>query len=263
MADYFKKRSEHLIMEYGILTDKEFRALFEEINKRRECRDCRNKREKKGCAINDLKVSSDKGDKNKYYSNMLVGFSSKKVRRPLDMLVVALEHGGGESKDFNKRYHNYVQDLDEEVQSLGNYYLQDPIKKYHQFEMRKLFDQLDASGRSWVFADLFRCYLDNKKTNKENKKIAQEHCGKYLKEEINFLKPRIVLCLGAGVHEYFQDKSKIDHGNFLELERLKSILPASSVCLSSYFPSRQTADIWVRKKGWDPVMFKINEYLKE
>lgn len=225
-------------IQYGILQHQTIKNFFErEINSRKLCLECIKEREERGLVDKDKKFG--------YYSNLLPGFSSPKISIPVDVLIIAEAHGGGREGDFRQQQNS----LDYEVANIGDYYLVNPINKFHQMEMRKLFQQLDSIGKTWVFADLIRCYVSQKK--KENLRAAIKFCQGYLKEEIGFLRPKVVICLGNKVAKnFFGIREKLEHGEKYEVK----LNDKKITIIWSYFPSRNTADIWVANKGWDSVI---------
>jgi len=225
-------------MKYGLLDNKTISNFFrKEINSCKYCKDCKLFRS----------VFSKKDKKhNNSYSNLLPGFSSKNLEIPIDVLVIAEAHGGGRKSTFRTQ-----KELAIEVNEIGNYYLVDPIKKFHQKEMRDLFEELEKRNLTWVFADLIRCFVwqgnENKLDGRKNVQQSIIFCKKYLDKEISFLKPKKIICLGKKVAEkYFGIKDKLAHGSICK-----------SNVIWSYFPSRNTADIWVASKGWTPIFTQI------
>ncbi|MDD3295794.1 MAG: hypothetical protein PHU64_00355 [Candidatus Omnitrophica bacterium] len=234
-------------MNYGILSHSEARAFFKkEINSQKLCNECRSARSE--FRLKDQKYNSS-------YSNLLPGFSSSKVKIPIDVLVIAEAHGGGREKCFRKQL-----SLEKEVTEIGNYYRSDSIEKFHQYEMRKLFKRLDQKGKSWIFADLIRCFvwqgidIAANLDGRINVQKAIGYCRKYLDKEIAFLKPKKIICLGNKVaRDYFGIDERMIHG----MEYKYNSKNTESVVIRSYFPSRNTADIWVTVGGWKEILAKI------
>lgn len=233
-------------MNYGILSDKVSRQLFEEINKRTYCNDCQ--KERSIFSIKDKKY-------NNCYSNLLPGFSSKKTSIPIDILIVAEAHGGGREDTFRPQTN-----LEIEIAGLGNYYLKFPLQKFHQSEMRKLLNILNESDKNWVFTDLIKCFVwqgrDNSKKLKvsKNKETAIEYCRKYLDKQIHTLRPKKILSLGNTVtKKYFNLNDHICHGSVHKL----SINDYSFELVFSIFPSRNTADRWVEYGEWENIVSKL------
>lgn len=222
----------------GILNNELCRNLFEKINKRPYCEECRGIR-------NEFRL---KDMKNGYYSNFIPGFSSRTLKIPLDVLIVAEAHGGGRPETFREQ-----KNLDNEIDDLAKYYLSEHLKKFHQKEMRALLVELTSRGKSWIFTDLIKCFVwqgkDNELKGKENKKEAIKRCSCYLDEQISILKPRKILCLGNTVaKEYFRLKKPM-HG--------KEYPVNGNIIVHSTFPSRNTADIWVKNEGWKQILQKL------
>lgn len=234
---------------YGILENKNFFSFFDQnINSRKLCKECHNKRSV--FALKDKKHNNS-------YSNLLPGFSSAKIKKPIDVLVIAEAHGGGRQNLFRKQ-----KPLLEEVEVIGGYYLTDPVQKFHQYEMRKLFSWLDFNRKSWIFADLIRCFVwqgidrQNKLKGKENIQEAIKLCRLYLDEEIAFVKPKRIVCLGGRVaREYFGIKDQLRHAAIYNI-RLKGV---NYNIIWSYFPSRNTADIWVKNGCWDKIFAELKK----
>ncbi len=222
-------------MEHGIIIDAGAKKFFEtEINSCKFCKECKEARV----------VFRDKDQRhNNSYSNLLPGFSSLQIEIPIDVLVIAEAHGGSRKSLFREQ-----KSLEEEVLEIGGYYLVDSIQTFHQREMRRLFTQLNGKNLIWVFSDLIRCFVWNRKKDtldgRQNVEIAIRHCRKYLDNEINFLNPKKIVCLGKQVaKKYFGITAMLTHGAEYQ-----------SNIIWSYFPSGNTADLWVRNGEWEPVI---------
>ncbi len=223
-----KKRS-------GILRNRKCRDLFEWINQRPYCKRCwRERRE----------FNNDDKKHNNSYSNLIPGFSSSSVKPPIDVLIIAESHGGGREESFKKQ-----KDLSSEIENISSYYMDEKLEKYHQMQMRSLLQKLDKRNKSWIFTDLIKCYIWKKP--KKNVEKAIEHCSKYLEEQIKILKPKTILVLGNLVaRAYFRgvpNVRNLKHGETVQLDD-------GSKLVWSYFPSGNTADIWVRENGWVSVL---------
>jgi hypothetical protein len=227
-------------MKYGILRNSKFYNFFnKQINSRSLCKKCWSLR---------LKFRDKDQKYNSSYSNLLPGFSSPTVKKPIDVLVIALAHGGGRKSLFREQL-----SLKKEVTEIGNYYLIDPISKFHQYEMRHLFNWLNKNRKTWVFADLIRCFVWQGRDKgigldgSDNIIKAIGHCRKYLDKEINFLKPKKILCLGKRIAEdYFGIEEQLKHGEIYNRN-----------IIWSYFPSRNNSDIWVTVGQWKSTLSKI------
>lgn len=233
-------------MNYGILSDTASRQLFEEINKRTFCYDCQKKRYK--FSFYDKKY-------NNCYSNLLPGFSSQKTSIPIDILIVAEAHGGGREDNFRLQ-----KQLKIEIVGLGDYYLESPLQKFHQSEMRKLLNILNESDKNWVFTDLIKCFVwqgddkSKKLKGSKNKETAIEYCREYLDNQINTLQPKKILSLGNTVtNKYFNLNDRIYHGSVHKI----SINNHSFELVSSIFPSRYTADKWIENSEWENIVSKL------
>ena len=228
--------------KYGILEDESSRVLFEKINKRLICGKC----------YSDRKVFETRDQKGHgCRSNLLPGFSSGKIDKPIDILIVAEAHGGGRPEDFRPQ-----KDLDYEVSWLGDYYLESPLKRFHQQQVRNLLNKLSYAGKTWVFTDLIKCFVwhgSNSELNgRDNWMIAIRHCSGYLEEQMSLLQPHMVLGLGGTVAQYFKlDKPK--HGSIHGV----SINGNHTVYVHSLFPTQWTADRWVSENGWELVIPKL------
>lgn len=240
-------------IQYGILKNQKIRDFFnKEINSRKLCPECRKKREERGLADKDKKWLG-------HYSNLLPGFSSSKVTMPIDILIIAEAHGGGGNRYFRQECDYFRQDLNQEVASIGGYYLAEEINKFHQSEMRKLFRELDRLNKTWVFADLVRCYVyqSQRKKEKENWMIATKYCQEYLRKEINFLQPKIIICLGDKVALFIKNflgfREEFERGRKYEVKLNDNKI----TIIRSYFPSKNTADLWVANRGWDSVIARL------
>jgi hypothetical protein len=219
------------MQKFGILKNLECRGIFEKINKRELCKECHEKR---------AKFESRDKKHNSCYSNLIPGFSSSEIKPPVDILIVAEAHGGGRQDSFRKQGK-----LDDEVNYISDYYLNDPLSTYHQQQMRELFNELDNLNKSWVFTDLIKCFVWRGKGNVEK---AIESCKNYLDWQITVLAPKKILALGQKVAtKYFALPLKIlTHGEIYK-----------DSIVWSYFPSRNTADIWVENGGWRNIINKL------
>ncbi|HEV7331886.1 MAG TPA: uracil-DNA glycosylase family protein [Flavisolibacter sp.] len=229
-------------MSKGILSHPACKEFYEQINSRQLCVRCRE--ERKMFAPNDKKHNSS-------YSNMIPGFSSRHLNIPIDVLIIAEAHGGGRKEGFREQI-----GLQAELEGLEHYYLQQDLSKHHQSEMRKLLIQFDELNFSWVFTDLVKCFVwqANKGglDGRENFKIAIRHCSKYLDEQLSLLKPKVILSLGSRVSSFFEIKYP-KHGNVYQRKGFS--------VLHSTFPSRNTADHWVKNKEWVPIINQIGSLL--
>lgn len=176
-------------MACGILRPGPLCTLFDEINRRPYCDECRDAR----------KLFGDRDKKHGCYSNLLPGFSSTDVKMQLDVLIVAEAHGGADKEDEEEMFRPQ-KGLDHEVTWLAEYYRSKPLVKFHQQEVRHLLDELDTLHKTWVFTDLIKCYVDNR--SKGNREEAIKHCSAYLKMQINLLRPRHILALGRTVSRH-------------------------------------------------------------
>ena len=240
-----------IFMKCGILGNVACRTVFEWINERPICPQCRTARKK-------FKDKDRKGKRG--YSNLVPGFSSKKLDIPIDIMIVGQGHGGKQEKSFRKQ-----RTLEEEIEwalegygRSGNH----PMS-FHAQEMKELFDALDTRKKTWVYTDLVKCYVwsgvdkkDNLKGS-ENFKKAIGYCRNYLQKQIQVLKPRTVLTLGGLVTRvlvptFLEGKHKLNDFVYEgEIEGHKCRI------VSSYFPSRYTADLWVKSRKWKPALAKL------
>lgn len=233
-------------MNYGILNEEVSRQLFEEINKRLHCERCQSDRA--SFSIQDKKHKN-------CYSNLLPGFSSEEFSIPIDILIVAEAHGGGREDSFRPQA-----DLGTEVAGLGDYYLQMPLQKFHQKEMRKLLTILTQNGKTWVFTDLIKCFVwqgrdDTRKLKgSDSKDTAIRHRRKYLDKQIVSLRPQKVLSLGNTVaDQYFRLQDHFSHGSVHKCR----VDDHSFDLVFCIFPSRNTADLWVQYGEWEQIILKL------
>jgi hypothetical protein len=222
-------------MSEGILNNPQCRSLYEEINKRELCIPCR-------LARKEFEKKDQKNTGN--YSNMIPGFSSPNLRLPLDLLIVAEAHGGGRIDSFRGQ-----QDLSTELKLLEEYYLEKPLSRYHQSEMKKLLLLLKRTEVSWIFTDLIKCFVwqknDEDLKGKRNVEIAKSYCGQYLTKQIDFLNPTVILSLGQRVSSFFDIRNP-KHAELHTWNRRQ--------ILHSLFPSRNTADRWIQHNGWKQII---------
>ena len=215
-------------MRYGIIDNEICKDLFEKINGKSICDKCRENR----------KEFIERDKKDDHFSNMLLGFSSKEIKIPVDILIVGQDHGGREDL-FRDQL-----GIDEEIDSFAKYYLRDSLVSFHQKEMRELFQYLDSKKKTWVFTDLIKCYVKN---FPHNKQLAIDNCKTYLDNQIKVLRPRKILALGQLVaRTYFKIKKRINHKEIINYN--------GSELIRSIFPSARTVDLWIRKGGWDSII---------
>lgn len=226
-------------MKYGILHSNQIRPLFEEINKCNFCADCHQARHE--FKERDFKTY-------KRYSNLLPGFSSEIVQIPIDILIIAEAHGGGRASDFRDQ-----KSLDEEVNNIGNYYLVNQLEKFHQQQMRHFFNSLNKYSKSWIFTDLIKCFVwqnkDGNLNGSRNRDIAVEYCKGYLTKQIAVLQPKNILILGNNVATKYFSLKKAYHGEIYPPAKERT-----AKLIFSRFPSRNTADLWVKDGGWDKII---------
>ncbi len=234
-------------MTCGILTEPTSRKFFEKVNMRSYC---------ESCYLDRTQFAHYDKKHNECYSNMLLGFSSEIVKLPVDLLVIAEAHGGGRAQNFRPQL-----DLDSEVTQFAEYYLNEPLQKFNQKEMRILFQALNDKGKTWIFTDLIKCFVwqgrdrENNLRGSDNRLIAIQHCRSYLDEQIEILQPKKVLCLGNTVAKnYFKlKKPEFKHGSVHKIHIKKHKFDL----IFSIFPSRNTADLWVANKEWDVILPKL------
>jgi hypothetical protein len=244
--------------QYGLLTDKDVRKLFADMNKRPYCTRClADRRNFRGW---DMKKGED-GER--HLGFIIPGFSSVKVV-PLDIMIVADSIGGGRKGDF--RSERRIR-LDETVHYLGDYYLESEIAAFHQYEMRKFLYWLEGDlHKNWVFTDLVKCFVYHGpgeakgKSGKHNMEMAINHCSQYLDRQIYELNPRVILILGKRVASAYcnlrgSQLRQVKHGARFSYERDGRRHDA----IYSIFPSSRTADDWVKQidipddDAWYPV----------
>ena len=122
--------------------------------------------------------------------------------------------------------------------------------------MRKLFSRLNKMEVSWVFTDLVKCYVYDKKTDGAiNFEMAKGHCRNYLNDQIRNLKPKLILTLGKTVFKQLTDfKNAPEHGVIVNCNKHMTIV-------HSIFPSERTANMWVKNGGWREVVRGIRNQL--
>jgi len=217
--------------KYGITTNCTVRNVFEWVNKRTLCEKCRKDRYKIDPAI------EEKEKKNNFFSNLILGLSSESIEVPLDLLIIGEAHGGRPDAFRTQK------SLEKEVEYIADYYLfKELLEKFHQKEMRDLFEWLDEQRIKYVFTDLVKCYVWRK--NNENFEIAIERCSEYLQRQVDVLQPRIILVLGK------KAQKQINKWHF------KQNKPH---IINSIFPSMFTADKWVKTDGWAQIKKEIQE----
>ena len=68
---------------------------------------------------------------------------------------------------------------------------------FHQSEMRTLLSRLNDMGVSWIFTDLVKCFVwqgnEGTMEGRDNFTIATSHCSKYLQQQLDVLKPKVII----------------------------------------------------------------------
>lgn len=201
--------------EYGILNNTLCKNLFKQINDEyrfETSKTCADCREQR-----KRFESLDKKNKHSSFSNLLPGFSSQQI------------------------------EIDKEIDYLSSYYLCDAIVKFHQYLIRELLGKLDKLNKNWVFTDLIKCFVAN---DRENRKMAIEHCRKYLESQIKLLQPKTILVLGKTVGRYFELED-LNHSSVNVVGGQKFIY--------SIFPGRNTSDLWVANGQWEPILARFKK----
>jgi uracil-DNA glycosylase family 4 len=227
-------------IEYGILFGKSCREFYELINSRSYCEQCRLKR----IQFQELDKGNGKDNK-KYLGIILPGFSSPKVM-PMDIMIIADSIGGGRKGDFRPTQNL---PLDEAIKHLGDYYLEDNIDKFHQYQMRKLLNWVNTDlKRNWVFTDLIKCFVYAKgKDGAQNIGEAIKYCKKYLDNQIDFFKPKIIVVLGSRVAKQYFRRANDQISTKSRGSMFKFHLKGHEYdVVYSLFPSMMTANTWVK-----------------
>jgi len=231
-------------MGCGILTNHDFRQLFERINNSHWlCAKCREERSL-------YKEQEMKGNP-KSFSNLIPGFSSEKLSSPIDVLVITKVHGGAKKEQENDWFHPQ-RSLDDEVLHILNFYRELPDKSYHQQQIRLLIEKLNALDIKWAFTDLMKCFIYEGAGANNNRKIATLNCRGYLENQISLLQPRTIIGLGGFVREFFT-KLTLSHGASVEI----SLVDRKYKYIHSIFPSGRTADDWVAEGEWIPIISNL------
>lgn len=218
---------------------------FEQINERPYCQNCFEAR--KGFDVADRK-------KGKFptRSNMLLGFYTKLEFVKINVLVLAESHGGGRADSFY--YPN--KSFKDELNGLYHYYMESPIHKFHQQQMRILLKYFDEQKISWLFTDLVKSYVTKDKINFE---AAISHCVQYLDEQLDLYKPDVIICMGDYNYKYMATKFSLpkqaNHADVFKIDETNILL------IKSYFPSRNTADYWAESGGWDPIINELQRII--
>ncbi len=113
---------------------------------------------------------------------------------------------------------------------------------FYQYYMSKLLNNL--GNINWFVTDFAKCYTSNDKF-----RIASKYCNKYLKKQIDYLKPKIVVLFGGDVinnfRKYFdktidkQIKITDAHGKLINKKTDYQII-------ASIFPSQSSANKWMQ-----------------
>lgn len=207
------------------------------------CKKCREERSKHFPQI----VESEKIDGS--FSPLFEGFSSleneKSVRR-VDCLIVSESIG-------NLKYHIAKIKGKEPWKFLKDYYMKDKLETFNQQEIRKLLKAILRKGLNFYFTDVVKCFV--KKGDDENFELAVDYCTKYLKKQLEVLKPKIVILLGrkaekAVFQKIFNRNKKLRHGGVISLNGMKVIY--------SEFPSARNADRFVKGGGVNKLIKAIS-----
>jgi hypothetical protein len=251
--------------KYGLLTENTCKELFQTINERPYCNECRAAR--KDFQKKDMKMGLDEKE---HLGIIIPGFSSPEVL-PLDILIIADSIGGGRKQDFSQET---SMPLDKVVQYLGDYYLDEKVARFHQYEMRKLLHWLEKDfKKNWIFSDLVKCFVYqggerfNGKDGNANMGKAIEHCSQYLDDQMEKLDPSVVLILGGKVAKNYcnikgRQLRQLRHGQRGKYNRNGKDFDF----VYSVFPSMWTADIWVKDidpsndDAWLPVKAALRSF---
>lgn len=217
------------------------------------CKQCRVKRK-------EWKKDEQKFGPNKNkYSNFLGGVGKTEN---IDIFIISDAHGGGK-----KQYDEDIA-LQDSNKILENHYLNDNIITFYQKEMRQLFKKLDEKGIRWYASDLVKCFVKSGKKLKANREIAEEFCFKnYLEHQIKTLNPKIILLLGGAVINKIEEQNWFEkrqgkwhlteHHGETKTGQIGDKYPVSFIF--SLFPSKNTADRWVKCGEWDKVIKQIDK----
>lgn len=221
----------------GILNHPVIRKHYEEkINTRPLCEDCWKARKD----FEDLEKRH-----NKCYSTLGPGFSSETIDIPLDVLVIADSHGGGDKTGYVPQ-----RTLEEELEGFKTYYMDAPLQTFHQKYTRTLLSELDRLEKSWVFTDLLKCFVskgNRKRNGRNNFNTAISHCRIYLDEQINLFQPSYIIGFGKNVSTALGiNDAKMKHGQSYQFGK--------SILITSYFPSQWNADRFIANGEWDSII---------
>lgn len=227
--------------EFGVLSDPILKEAFTRVNEGYYCDLCR--KERASFAERDKKQGQ--------FSNRLPGFSSQKAGRPTDVFIVAHAHAGTDLDRFRRQ-----KTLDDEMSEMADYYRGEPDKSFHQQQVRLLLERLDEMDKSWVFADVVKCFVWKKGSDGEqNLASATKHCGQYLEAQLQACRPRRVVTLGDAVDRAL-GIPKLAHGASAENAPCAGLM---LTVVHSMFPSGRTADAWIRAQGWKPVLESLSK----
>lgn len=251
----------------GLLDNEKIKRKYNEIySNKKFCNKCKESRKE----YEELEV-----DKYKNISEMYLGFSSTNVCIPIDVLIVSESNGGGKKKTgFTPEM-----SLQDSIKEINNYYRNDDIIKFNQYQVRELLNYLDEMKFKWVFTDLVKCFVEKNTTKKlniknnsskkvnnikgkssiDNFKEATKYCSMYLEEQIRFLKPKYIICLGEIAFsntkrivdlegENANQKNKPGHSIKGEFNNINTNI------IYSYLPCKNTADLWVSNNGWNNII---------
>lgn len=216
------------------------------------CKKCRTIRGMKLCGL-DKKIPKLSKEQEPIHSNIIPGFYStsqlKESEKKINLLILAESHGG-DITFFRKQWSKQ-----EEIEFISSFYLSNENKTFHQQQIKILLNWLEEENISWYFTDLVKCYVKKERIGeKDNFKLALKQCKNYLTPQLKEINAKLILCLGKTVYEaHTGDKLKgsveLNHGELISNK------------IFSCFPSRNTADLWVKIDGWKKVKQKIKEQL--
>lgn len=198
------------------------------------CGECRSRRRK-------FKKADQKGHGR--FSNFLIGFSNSEIHaleKGIDVLFVLESHGGHEDafkeeKDFRT--------ADQSAVWLRDYYLSEKIKKFHQYEIRKLLAVLrdERPPLQYFITDVVKCYVAKEGRNMLQ---AERYCSQYLKDQIDLLDPKIFVTFGNSAYK-----------------AMKRIGLSEDKIVRLVFPGSRSADRWVEQREDKSPIERIKEKL--
>lgn len=178
-------------------------------------------------------------------------------------ILFVLESMGGkrvwkEKKDTN---------INEVVEDLRSYYLDQKLIKFHQCCVRKILKEFD--NYPYVLTDVIKCFVNKKP--EENFRKARNSCSVFLGWQIHGIEPQVVVLFGNNARDavanfveekYWYEIKKLKHGESTSVKLKEKNQKISPTIVYSRFPTAMRADEWIEDGGDPPVISKIKTVIR-